>query len=188
MLPLTGYDENYWNQYALENETRYNRNFADFVGGLAMSLRCHSVLEVGCGTGIDLRSIADNIRILGVDTNILALQMARIMEPRGTFQMGDIRRLPLDDSCVDIVFTHKLLNYLDDDTLDKGMAEMYRVSKKYVMSCEMYHEDEVPMHNGCRYRNMARRWNGYNTVVVSNVQMHCDIDSEGPYFVLVRKI
>ena len=36
-----------------------------------------------------------------------------------------ITKLPFEDSSVDFVFTHKLLNYLDDDTLDNGVSEMF---------------------------------------------------------------
>ena len=33
---------------------------------------------------------------------------------------------------------HGLMNYLDDDDLEKGIGEMYRVSKKWIMHCEKY--------------------------------------------------
>ena len=40
------------------------------------------------------------------------------------FQKGDITKLPFEDSSIDFVFTHGLMNYLDDDILEKGIAEM----------------------------------------------------------------
>ncbi len=181
------YDEAYWNKYALENENRYNQNFAQFVSGLVTSLRCQSVLEIGCGTGIDLRMMPDNIRILGMDVNILALQIARTLETRGDFRVGDITQLPLADSSVDMVFTHQLLNYLDDDTLEAGMAEMYRISRSYIMSCEVYRKDEAPVSGAYRYRDMARRWQAYRGNIISNVSMHPDIEPDEPRFVLVKK-
>ena len=63
------YDESFWRKYADENESRYNEEFAKFTKDLAISLRCTSVLEIGCGTGIDLRLFPDTFQIHGVDLN-----------------------------------------------------------------------------------------------------------------------
>ena len=51
------YDKDFWNKYADENESRNNDEFTKFMTNLARSLHCTSILEIGCGTGIDLREI-----------------------------------------------------------------------------------------------------------------------------------
>jgi len=54
------YNEEFWNKYADENESRYNEEFAKYVRDLAISLPgVQSILEIGCGTGIDLRLFSD---------------------------------------------------------------------------------------------------------------------------------
>ena len=53
------YDTEFWKNYALENESRINEEFTKFITDLAMSLRCTSVLEIGCGTGIDLQKFQE---------------------------------------------------------------------------------------------------------------------------------
>ena len=136
------YDEEFWKKYADENESRYNEEFAKFTKDLAISLRCTSVLEIGCGTGIDLRLFPDTFQIYGVDLNEYALGIAKEKFPVADFKKGSITDLPFEDSSIDFVFTHGLLNYLDEDTLQKGIAEMYRVSGKYIMNCETFNNIE----------------------------------------------
>ena len=132
------YNEEFWNKYSDENESRYNEEFAKFVRDLATSLRCTSVLEIGCGTGIDLRLFPDTIQFGGIDLNDHALDIAKEKIPNGNFKNGTISNLPFEDSSVDFVFTHGLMNYLDDDTLEKGIAEMFRVSRRWIMNCEKF--------------------------------------------------
>ena len=74
------------------------------------------------------------------------------------FQKGDITELPFEDSTIDFVFTHGLMNYLDDDDLEKGIGEMYRVSKKWIMHCEKYEKNEKQIDENHKFRNMGEKW------------------------------
>ena len=71
------YDKDFWNKYADENESRNNEGFTKFLTDLASSLHCTSILEIGCGTGIDLRRFNDSFEIHGVDLNDHALELAK---------------------------------------------------------------------------------------------------------------
>ena len=56
------YDDEFWNKYADENESRYNEEFSKYVRNLTTSLPgVQSILEIGCGTGIDLRLFPDSV-------------------------------------------------------------------------------------------------------------------------------
>ena len=77
------YDEEFWNKYADENESRNNEGFTKFLTDLASSLHCTSILEIGCGTGIDLRRFDDSFEIHGVDLNDHALELAKKNIPNG---------------------------------------------------------------------------------------------------------
>ena len=182
------YDTEFWKNYALENESRINEEFTKFITDLTMSLRCTSVLEIGCGTGIDLQKFQESFEVYGLDLNDYALDIARKNLPNVNFKKGDITKIPYEDSSIDFIFTHKLLNYLDDETLDAGVAEMFGVSRKYIVNCELFGESEEQIDENMKYRNMLKRWMNYNVKVISNVDMHEDIDSEKVRFTLLRKL
>ncbi len=183
-----GYDEEFWNRYCDDNESRYNEEFAKFTRDLAASLHCTSILEIGCGTGIDLRLFSDTFEIHGVDLNGQALQVAREKLPIAKFEKGTIAKLPFDDSSIDFIFTHHLLNYLDDEIVGQGIAEMYRVSKKYIMNCEKFEETERRIDKYHKFRNMQKRWLDYHVKVISNVDMHEDIEPAKSRFTLLKKL
>lgn len=182
------YNKEFWDKYANENEAKYNEEFAKFTRDLATSLRCSSILEIGCGTGIDLRLFTDTFQIHGIDLNDNALDIAKAKIPSANFKKGTITDLPFEDSSIDFVFTHQLLNYLDDDTLDKGVAEMYRVAGKYIMNCEKFEETEKQIDENHKFRNMLKRWKNYKVKIVSNVDMHEEIEPEKARFTLLRKL
>lgn len=182
------YDEDFWSRYAEENEARYNEEFSKFTRDLAVSLGAASVLEIGCGTGIDLRLFPDTFEIKGIDLNDSALKIAKEKLPQGDFKKGTITDLPFGDSSVDFVFTHQLLNYLDDQTLEKGISEMHRVAKKYIMNCEKFEQTEKRIDGRHKYRNMLKRWMDYKVRMVSNVDMHEEIDPDKSRFTLLRKL
>jgi len=116
------YNETFWNKYADENELRYHEEFSKYVRDLANSLPgVQSVLEIGCGTGIDLRLFSDSFQLFGIDLNEHALKIAKEKLSSVNFQKGDITKLPFEDSTMDFVFTHGLMNYLEDDILEKGL-------------------------------------------------------------------
>ena len=182
------YDAEFWGKYADENESRMNEEFAKFITNLASSLHCTSVLEVGCGTGIDLKEFKEPFEVNGLDLNDHALDMARKNLPNVNFKNGNISKMPYDDSSIDFIFTHKLLNYLDDDVLDAGVAEMFRVSKKYILNCELFGESEEPIDENMKYRYMLKRWMNYKVKVISDVHMHEDIEPEKVRFTLLKKL
>ena len=182
------YNEKFWNKYADENESRNSEGFTKFLTDLASALHCTSILEIGCGTGIDLRRFDDSFVIHGVDLNEHALELARKNIPNGKFYKENITKLPFEDGTIDLVFTHKLLNYLNDDTLNDGVHEMFRVAKKYIVNCELFAETEDVINENMKFRNMLERWMDYKVKVVSNVNMHKEIESEHVRFTLLKKL
>ena len=182
------YNKEFWDEYSDENESRYNEEFAKFTRDLATSLRCTSVLEIGCGTGIDLRLFPDTFQINGIDLNKHALEIAKEKLPSANFREGTITKLPFEDSSIDFVFTHGLMNYLDEDTLKKGIAEMYRIAGKYIMNCEKFEETEKQINENQKFCNMKNKWLNYKVKLVSNVDMHEDIEPDKPRFTLLKKL
>ena len=182
------YDKEFWDKYANKNESKFNEEFAKFVRDLAVSLRCTSVLEIGCGTGIDLKLFPETFEVHGVDLNDTALNIAKEKLSKFDFKKSSITDLPFDDSSIDFVFTHQLLNYLEDDVLEKGISEMYRVAGKYIMNCERYDEAEKQINDNSKFRNMQKRWLDYKIRIISNVDMHEEIEPDKSRFTLLRKL
>jgi ubiquinone/menaquinone biosynthesis C-methylase UbiE len=182
------YDSDFWDKYAHQNEAKYNEEFSKFVRDLVVSLRCSSVLEIGCGTGIDLRLFPETFDVHGVDLNDTALDIAKVKLPNFDFKNSSITDLPFEDSSVDFVFTHQLLNYLEDDVLEKGISEMYRVAGKYIMNCERFDESEKQIDINSKFRNMQKRWQDYKVRIVSNVDMHEEIEPDKSRFTLLKKL
>ena len=182
------YDNEFWGKYADENESRINEEFAKFITNLASSLHCTSILEIGCGKGIDLKEFKEQFEVNGLDLNDHALDIARKSLPNVNFKNGNITKMPYEDSSIDFIFTHKLLNYLDDDVLVAGVAEIFRVSKKYILNCELFGESEEPIDENMKYRYMLKRWMNYKVKVISDVHMHEDIEPEKVRFTLLRKL
>ncbi len=114
--------------------------------------------------------------------------MAKKQSPSFNFKKGSITDLPFADSSVDIIFTHKFLNCLNDEDLTKGLSEMYRVSRKYIVNCEMYDPSETKTEGVFTARNMLNRWSEFRTKVISDVDMHEDIEPEKIRFTLVKKL
>ncbi len=189
-IVLLEYDIDYWNKYTDDNESKYNEEFSKFIRDLATSLRANNVLEVGCNSGNDLRSFPNDFDVHGVDLNDHALDIAKKKLPSFKFQNGSIIDLPYEESSIDFVFTHYVLNYISENEIDKAINELYRVSKKYILNCELYDENESPIDGNSKLwkRNIYKRWVNFQVKIISHVDMHEDIEPNKPRFTLVRKI
>ena len=185
------YDIDYWNKYTENDESNYNQEFAKFIRDLATSLRCNSVLEVGCNSGNDLRLFSETFEVQGIDPNENAIGKSKQKLPKFKFQKASVTEIPFSDSSIDFVFTHSVLNYVDDDEMPKAVNELFRVSKKYILNCELFDETENSIEDAdtnAKYRNMYKRWLNFKVKIISHVDMHEEIDPKKTRFTLVRKI
>jgi len=78
--------------------------------------RGRSVLEVGCGAGVDLARFAKGgARVTGVDLAASAIELARANFAQqgleGTFEVADAERLPFPDNSFDLVYAHGVVQY-----------------------------------------------------------------------------
>ena len=184
------YNTEFWNKYTNENESKYNQEFAKFIRDLATSLRSSSVLEVGCNIGNDLKEFPEGVEVHGLDLNEDALEIAKQKLPSFKFKKGSILEIPFEDSSIDFVFTHYLLNYIPEQEMEKAIKELFRVSKKYILTCELFDENESQLEGEIQSwkRNVYKRWLNYQVKIISNVDMHEDIEPKKPRFTLVKKI
>jgi SAM-dependent methyltransferase len=78
--------------------------------------RGRSVLEVGCGAGVDLARFAKGgAEVTGVDLAPSAIELARAnfsqQGLRGRFEVADGEHLPFPDNCFDLVYAHGVVQY-----------------------------------------------------------------------------
>ena len=78
--------------------------------------RGRSVLEVGCGAGVDLARFAKGgAQVTGVDLAPSAIDLARAnfeqQGLQGRFDVADGERLPFPDNSFDLVFAHGVVQY-----------------------------------------------------------------------------
>ena len=92
------------------------------------------VLDVGCGTGRDVRAMAERVApdgiAVGVDSSrgMIAQAVARThTDERAEFRVADALALPFGDDEFDAVRTERTLQHVPDPVL--ALAEMRRVAK-----------------------------------------------------------
>jgi SAM-dependent methyltransferase len=81
--------------------------------------RGRSVLEVGCGAGVDLARFARGGAVVtGIDIAGSAIELARANFAQqglsGTFEVADGERLPFADHSFDLVYAHGVVQYTAD--------------------------------------------------------------------------
>jgi SAM-dependent methyltransferase len=94
--------------------------------------RGQSVLEVGCGAGVDLARFGrGGAAVTGVDLAQSAIELARVNFAQqglaGRFEVADGERLPFPDNVFDFVFAHGVVQYTADPR--RLVAECHRVLK-----------------------------------------------------------
>lgn len=146
------------NEYVDRNIAAYDRR-GEFWLPLLDDIQPKSVLEVGCNVGGNLQWITQRVdpaKVTGVDVNSKAL---RLLDQRVAGVQGihsPARDLPVPDRSVELVFTMGVLIHQPEETLEKVMSEMVRVSSRYVFCGEYFDTEtvEVPYrgHAGALFR------------------------------------
>jgi ubiquinone/menaquinone biosynthesis C-methylase UbiE len=180
----------HWDDYARNHLNNFNYEMAKFVRDLATSLRVQSILEIGCSAGNDLKLFPDEANITGIDISELAITQARQNLPKFSFKVGDIAAIPFENDSFDLAFTRNLFNHIDTNQIKKGIDELFRVSKKYIFNIELFSENEEHLgSNPTTYgRDMKKYWMDYKVKIISNVDMHEEIDPRKSRFTLLRKM
>lgn len=105
------------------------------------SLRCQSLLEVGCADGANLSVFASHLpmcTLSAIDLNRRAVQLAedrirKIGGTAGTFRTGSANRLPFADKCVDAVLSDAVFMYLTPSHAIQALREMRRVARRVIV-------------------------------------------------------
>jgi len=126
------------------------------VSEVAATERPRRVLEVGCGEGIVLASLAARLpgtRFDGLELDEMALEQARVRCPGAKLVRGDACELPFGDQSFDLVVCLEVLEHLPEPA--RALRELRRVARGGCL-LSVPHEPFFRVGNLLRGKNVAR--------------------------------
>lgn len=92
----------------------------------------YKILDLGCGNGRLYKSLkSKKIEYTGIDNNKALLSLAKKLNPRARFCLGDALKLPFPDRKFDAVFCIAVLHHIPTKKFQlKALKEAKRVLKK----------------------------------------------------------
>ena len=101
---------------------------------LTATKKVDSILDVGCGEGFTLNRLKEKgigKKLEGIEYLKAAIELGHKTYPNINIKQGNIYNLPYKDNSFDLVLCTEVLEHLDDP--QKGLKELVRVSKKYLV-------------------------------------------------------
>jgi SAM-dependent methyltransferase len=152
-----------------DNEAKYrSRNpvvrrlvarFLARVGDLVEAQRPRGVLEVGCGEGAVIESLAGRlpaVRFHGVELDPAALRRGRARCPAVSFLQADACALPFPARSYDLVLCLEVLEHLPEP--ERALRELRRVARHGCL-VSVPHEPYFRLGNALRGRHLGRLGN-----------------------------
>jgi len=101
-----------------------------------------SILEAGANIGINLRALREitSAVLHAVEPNPTARNVLiedSVLLPDNIYD-ADLSALPFDDNSIDLVFTSGVLIHVPEIALEKAYQEIYRVSRRFILSLEYF--------------------------------------------------
>jgi SAM-dependent methyltransferase len=156
-INLTGKAVGYVAVLEARGRSGYMEAVSNLLGRVGVSAG-ESVLEVGCGSGVLMRWLAQGtdqtVKISGVDLNRYFVREAAKMAEgeelahRLDFRTGNAEQLPFPDASFDVVYSSTVLEEVD---VTQALAEIVRVTKPggrvaiLVRSLDMYRFIHLPL-------------------------------------------
>ena len=99
-------------------------------------LDVNTVLEVGCGDGRITRRLPRHLRTIGIDYS-----HSSVRQLPGKAVCASLESLPFPDRSFDLLLCCEVLEHLPDEMFEKGLQELARIARKYVLISVPYKED-----------------------------------------------
>lgn len=109
---------------------RANNRFRDTLVSLVRSCNPGTILDAGCGEGINLLTLSGigDWTLTGIDLDADSLQIAREALPQSVaLDRGNLQALPYPDRSFDLVIGTEVLEHVDNPST--ALQEMVRVSR-----------------------------------------------------------
>ena len=123
-------------EYKYKTNTRYQRYLVELLEK-EMDHMPNSVLDVGCGQGLNTVKFADdwpNAKIVGVDLSDIGIEYANThygSRKNVSFICGDVSNMLDDEEKFDLVTAFELLEHIED--WEKVAKVMTKISNRYIM-------------------------------------------------------
>lgn len=104
----------------------------------------HSILDAGCGNGLITNELVELYDVCGIDSSAEALKYLKCPS-----QQASVTLIPYPDKRFDLVMCNEVLEHLDDKSLQKAIAELKRVSAKYLLISVPDREQLTKLHTRC---------------------------------------
>lgn len=119
-----------------------------FMRERILPLGPRAILEVGCGTGLNLRALeqagsGSRPLLVGIDPEHVALEKLRGVATSVRIARASVFELPFGNGVFDLVMTIAVLIHMSPETLPRAMEEIYRVSGRYILTHEYFAEEET---------------------------------------------
>ena len=106
---------------------------------VALPAHVDSVLDVGCGTAVNLAHVTDLLgaqQAVGIEPNkhtVEALRTSHSEDPRLSFRTASAHRLPFDTDSFDLVICWSVLHWVGRDNYLQALGELTRVTKTWLL-------------------------------------------------------
>lgn len=135
--------------------------------GLLNKDAAHTVLDLGCGSGLLTKRLADEgFSVIGMDASQSQLNLAKQEYPDISFVIGDATDFTLE-SQVDAVFSNAVFHWINRENQPKMLSCVYRALKdggQFVFECGGY-QNGAKIHGALRQafenRQMKYRFSCY---------------------------
>jgi ubiquinone/menaquinone biosynthesis C-methylase UbiE len=107
----------------------YSRRFAKILHGKVSP----KILEIGCGSALTFKYVGKDIRdaeLTGLDYSPSALKLAKKINPKCKFILGDAKALPFRAGIFDLTYSLGLIEHFSREVAQKIVNEHCRVTKK----------------------------------------------------------
>ena len=98
----------------------------DIIAGIGESPEKMTILDVGCGTGLNCETLSQFGRVFGADSSDQALNLSR-KRNIDNLVLSNAEELDFANETFDVVTALDVLEHVDDDL--QALAEMWRVAK-----------------------------------------------------------
>ncbi len=89
-----------------------------------------SIIDVGCGDGAITNVLSKHYDVSAIDISPEAL---KFLDGKVHGKVSSAENIDFDNESFDLVFSSEMLEHLDVNTLQAAVAELKRISKKYIL-------------------------------------------------------
>jgi SAM-dependent methyltransferase len=179
----------YWQKrggegYFQEQEAVHDRTLrSEFIASEIKKLSFHSILEIGCGYGKQLKNIySEGLEVVGCDFSGPQLAKAKkVCEGLNIrFVESDAEALPFEDKSFDLVLSSAVILHNHYPKAQKVISEMIRVSRKYLV-----HNEDTDITFSRYGYDLCKTYEKLNFKIIKSIEIPCSQEPKDTQFTIV---